>query len=216
MRSIYETVFFKRSPEEMKSLCKKPGLVPGSGFSIDGVLKEYRLYNTGTGDVKYTWDKGRSRLQFKEWFTKYCPKAAENYTLGQFTHELARNPFLHLSLAIIWVAVSSYITYYKVTKTITEEEETALAAGLIVSSLVFHFFLYRFLYSILFFSFRHTLWILPLMLLLLNPITLPSLIVLLNLSKVDVNGDAKEILWKASIGCNVLYSILGFMMGFFF
>ena len=54
------------------------------------------------------------------------------------------------------------------------------------------------------------------MLLLLNPITLPSLIVVLNLSKVDVNGDAKEILWKASIGCNVLYSILGFMMGFFF
>jgi len=214
MRSIYETVLYTRSPGEIKSLCKKPGLVPGSAFSIDGVLKEYRLYNTGTGDTKYKWDKGISRLQFKQWFAKYCPKAAEHYTLSKFTHELARNPFLHLSLVVVWIAVSSYITYYK--DKATEEEETALAAGLIVTSLVSHFFLYQILYSMLFFSFRHTLWVLPLMLLLLNPITLPALILVLNLSKVDVEGSVKEMLWKATIGSNVLYSILGFLMVFFY
>lgn len=222
MRSLYETVLFKRSPEEIKSLCKKPGKVPGTGVYIDSNITFYKLFNTGTGDVKYTWDKKRSRLQFKEWFAKHCPKAAEHYTLGQFTHELTRNPFLHLSLAIAWIVVSSYTTYYKVTKTVTEEEETALAVGLIVSSLVFHFFLYEFLYSQLYFSFRYTVLILPLVLLLLNPITLPSLIVLLNMSKMDVKAAVKEMMWKVTFGCNVLYSLLGFIMtwlmavGFFF
>jgi len=214
MRSIYETVLYTRSPEEVKSLCKKPGVVPGSSFSIDGVLKQYRLYDTGTGDTKYKWDKGTSRLQFKQWFAKYCPKAAEHYTLGQFTHELIQNPFLHLSLFVVWIAVSSYITYYKLKA--TEEEETALAAGLIVTSLFSHFFLYHFLYSMLFFSFRHTLWVLPLIFLLLNPITLPSLILVLNMSKVDMEDSVKEMLWKATIGSNILYSILGFLMVFFY
>jgi len=226
MRSLLDIPLYKRSDDTLKQMCKKGGNgVLGGGIYVDGKANFYRLYDTGTGETKYTWNKGKSRLSFREWYSKYCPKASEDYTLFLLVNDTIRNPIFHITLALAWLGVSSYINYYKSTNKVSEDEENKLAAGLIVSSIVLHFFFYRFFspnivhivgylryanFNIFFLFFD----LLPILLLLINPITLPSIIIALNLFNVKKRDDYKDYLWKINTGFCVTYFVVGLLMGY--
>ena len=226
MRSVLDIPLFKRSDETVKEMCKKDGYgALGAGFYVDGKPHSYRLYNTGTGETKYKWEKGKSRLGFKEWYSKYCPKASEDYTLFLLYVATVKHPYFHIALALIWLGVSSYINYYKLTNTVSEDEENRLAAGLIVSSVVLHFFFYRsYVPTILMTlrSFRYmtytligfVFFLLPVLLLFINPITLPSIILALNLSKAENRDTYKDSMWKINTGFCAIYVITGLFMAF--
>jgi hypothetical protein len=214
MRSIYKTILYKRTPEELEKICSDPALSKSFGFWIDGKLQSSDLYNSVTGKAKYTWIKGKS-IPYKKWYAKYCPKVSHDYTLGQLLNDSMRSPIFHISLAIIWISVSSYINYYKLANTVSEDNENKLAASLIVTSFFLHYFLYYVLFTMasVWFGNINSFNILMILFLLFNPITLPTIIILLNLANVQEREKYKEYLWKINTGFSVFYGILGLLMG---
>jgi hypothetical protein len=215
MRSILETVLYKQSPEDLAKICKDPNLSKSWRITVSGKLDYYALFNSVTMERKYKWEKKKSHLPFKEWYAKYCPKVGHDYTLGHLIKDSIRTPVFHLILAALWISVSSYIHYKKLSESkISADQENKLAGGLIISSFILHFLLYSFL-SVLVTS-RYILpkpaIIIPMILLLLSPILSALVIIGLNLSKLADKDKYKEYLWKINLGSTVVYDILGLIM----
>lgn len=217
MGSIYETVLYKRTPEEVVKICKNPKLSKTWSIWVSGKLDTQYLIDSVTRERKYKWDRRTSTLTHKKWYEKYCPKVSHDYTFGQLLDDALHSPGFHISLAIIWISLSSYIHYYKFTQTVSESDENKLAGGLIISSAILHFLLYFVLFTIVRFSYTfnsiHAETILMTVFLLLNPITIPVIILGLNLASVEGREKYKEYLWKINTGFSAVYGVLGLLMG---
>ena len=216
MRSIYETILYKRTPEEIAKICKDPKLSKTWSIRVSGKLNTQYLIDSVTRDRKYKYDRRKSTLTYKKWYEKYCPKVSHDYTFGQLLEDVLHSPIFHISLAFVWIVVSSYIHYYKFTQAVSESDENKLAGALVISSAVLHFMLYLFLFSVaLPFSYKdiNTGNILMAVFLLLNPITIPIIILGLNLASVEGREKYKDYLWKINTGFSVFYGVLGLLMG---
>jgi hypothetical protein len=216
MKTILETVLYKRTPDELEKICKDVNASRSWRITVNGKLNSYSLFNSVTRERKYKWEKGKSRLPFKEWYSKYCPKVSHDYTLGELMEDAIRSPVFHISMALIWITISSYINYYKLTNTVSEDYENKLAACLIVSSGILHYLLYFFLLTVARpFSYKYIRMehILMSLFLLLNPITIPTIILSLNMASVEGREIYKNYLWKLNIGFSALYGLLGLLMG---
>jgi hypothetical protein len=121
----------------------------------------------------------------------------------------------HISLALIWISIISYINYYKLTNNVSENDENKLAAGIIVSSSLLHYLLYFFMLTMArpWFGNINLLNIVMILFLLINPITIPAIIIALNLANVQGREKYKEYLWKINIGFSAFYGVLGILMG---
>jgi hypothetical protein len=214
MRSIYETVLYKRTPEELEIICKDPALSKTWSIWNNGTLIEQDLIDTVTRKSKYTWKKGRS-IPYKKWYAKHCPKVSHDYTFGQLLEDAVHSPMFHISLALIWISIISYINYYKLTNNVSENDENKLAAGIIVSSSLLHYLLYFFMLTMArpWFGNINLLNIVMILFLLINPITIPAIIIALNLANVQGREKYKEYLWKINIGFSAFYGVLGILMG---
>ena len=214
MPSIYETVLYKRTPEELVKICKDSKLSKGWSMWVSGKLTRYTLFDSVTRERKYRWESGKSRLPFKKWYSKYCPKVSHDYTFGELLEDAIHSPAFHISLALVWIIVSSYIHYYKLTNTVSETEENKLATGLIVSSAILHVLLYYFMSeTVRYFPLTGPISILMAIFLLINPIILPAIIVVLNLANAPNKEIYKEYLWKINTGFSALYGVIGLLMG---
>jgi hypothetical protein len=99
---------------------------------------------------------------------------------------------------------------------VSESDENKLAGGLIVSSYLLHDLLYVFLFAMarpFSFSYIQTYNIVLFIFLLLNPITIPAIILGLNLANVEGREKYKEYLWKMNTGFSAFYGVLGLLMG---
>jgi hypothetical protein len=213
MKTILETVLYKRTPEELEKICKDVNASRSWRITHSGKLTYYALFNSVTRERKYKWEKGKSHLPFKEWYSKYCPKVSHDYTLGELMEDAIHSPMFHISLALAWIGINGYIAYYKTQNTLTEDEENKILVGLIISSFILHYLLYFFLKTVSFSFLFGGINILSLSLLLLNPIIPSAVILILNVSNYKDKDTYKKYLWRAYNGSTILYSILGLIMG---
>jgi hypothetical protein len=215
MRSLYETVLYKRTSEEIKKICKDTTLSKSWSIRVNGKLDTFYLIDSITGDRKYKWDNKKS-TPFRQWYSNYCPKVSHDYTVGALIGDAIRSPIFHISLAFVWITISSYINYYKLTNKVSDEDENKLAAGLVISSIILHSLLYYFMFTMarpFSYKYIHIENIVMALLLLFNPITIPIIILGLNLASVEEREMYKNYLWKINTGFSALYGILGIVMG---
>ena len=97
----------------------------------------------------------------------------------------------------------------------SEDDENKLAAGLIISSVLLHYLLYFVMLTMArpWFGNINFINILMILLLLINPITIPAIIMSLNLANVESREKYKEYLWKINTGFSAFYGVLGILMG---
>lgn len=188
MRSIYETVLYKRSPEEVATFCKTKATT--------------RLYDADTGKLRFQYPS-TSKIPFKKWHYKHCLEVNNDFTLGELVTNIGENSVVHLALAILWTFLNVYVYFTK-----EDYDETTVILGLLVSSLILHSMIYLYFYRL---GIKTTT---AALIVLFNPILILSLLYLLNITDIQNKDTIKEYMWYVYAGSALLYSAVGFIAYF--